>query len=214
MVFRMKKILGIFVIFVSTHVSADPDEVRASLSSGANGVLTVVADATINKDCTSLLPFVLNRDTYTTWWHNLVAVKTLSNKSQAYWHGHAPWPVQDRDFITQDTVSQDPKTLAVTYAMLAIASDEVPVQPKRVRMTTMSSRLTLMPVSDSSCLVTFNIAASPGGAIPLWAANLIAKETPVQSLVNLKKLIESGAAVPPVPLGSFAEDAMKKIKLP
>lgn len=168
----------------------------------------------------SVLALVLVRETFPQWVANVLEDSTLSehnpDSSLCYIWIKGVWPTADRDVVARVTVDQDPKTL--TVAVIAQETDPslAPLRKDRVRMPKLYSGFTLRPIGPSETEVQLDAFADPGGSVPSFAANMVAKDLPGVTLMNLASLVESPGKVDLKVLESnpFAILSMKRIKLP
>lgn len=181
---------------------------------GFRGVLRV------NAPMKTVLALVLNRETFPKWVANMIEDSTLPDNnpdgSLCYMWIKGVWPTDDRDVVCKVTVSQDPQTLAVSVIAQDTDPTLVPAVKGRVRMAKLYSGFIVRPVSATQTEVQLDAIADPAGDVPTFAANMVAKGMPRDTLRALAKLAETPGAVDLSALDSnkFASLAMKKIKLP
>lgn len=181
---------------------------------GFRGVLRV------NASMKTVLALVLNRETFPKWVANMIEDSTLSDNnpdgSLCYMWIKGVWPTDDRDVVCKVTVSQDPQSLAVSVIAQDTDPALMPTVKGRVRMAKLYSGFIVRPVSATQTEVQLDAIADPAGDVPTFAANMVAKGMPRDTLRALAKLAETPGAVDLSALDSnkFASLAMKKIKLP
>lgn len=103
-----------------------------------------------------------------------------------YMEFHTPWPVNNREAVLRNTVSQDPQTFAVTINTVAIPGYVGPSRG-RVRIPELNNRFLIEPLKDGGTRVSFETLVDPGGAIPAWMSNWIATSAPKDTLNALLK---------------------------
>jgi hypothetical protein len=103
-----------------------------------------------------------------------------------YLEFHTPWPVNNREAVLRNTVSQDPQTLVVTINTVAIQG-YVGASRGRVRIPELNNRFLIEPLKDGGTRVSFETLVDPGGAIPAWVSNWIATSAPKETLTALLK---------------------------
>lgn len=103
-----------------------------------------------------------------------------------YMEFHTPWPVNNREAVLRNTVSQDPQTLTVTINTVAIPGYVGPSRG-RVRVPELNNRFVIEPLKDGGTRVSFETLVDPGGAIPAWMSNWIATSAPKDTLNALLK---------------------------
>lgn len=168
----------------------------------------------------TVLALVLVRETFPRWVASVLEDRTLEanndDASLCYLHIKGVWPTQDRDVVAKVSVEQDPQSLAV--AVIARDTDPtlVPTYADRVRMPRFYSSFTVRPIGPNETEVQMDGIANPGGSVPAFAANMVAKDLPRDTLTNLSRLVQTPGAVDLSALESnrFAKLSMAKIKLP
>lgn len=168
----------------------------------------------------TVLALVLVRETFPQWVANVLEDSTLADhnpdSSLCYIWIKGVWPTADRDVVAHVTVEQDPTTLAVAVIAKQADPSLVPLRSDRVRMPKLYSGFTMRPLGPSETEVQLDAFADPGGSVPAFAANMVAKDLPSVTLSNLAKLVETPGRVDVTVLESnpFAIQAMRRIKLP
>lgn len=178
----------------------------------------------INAPMKTVLALVLVRETFPKWVANMLEDSTLPENnpdaSLCYMWIKGIWPTSDRDVVCKVTVSQDPKTLAVSVVAQDADPTLVPVVEGRIRMAKLYSGFTVRPLSATQTEVQLEAIADPAGDVPPFAANMVAKNMPRDTLLNLSKLAETPEGSPGavdlsvLETNKFASLSMKKIKLP
>lgn len=103
-----------------------------------------------------------------------------------------PFPIQDRDIVTSGQVTQlADGTVSITGR--SIVDSRVPPRSGITRITQYEGRWTFKPIGKNQVEVTIGGFAHPGGAIPLTFVNMLVKQQPYETLVNLRKMIATGA---------------------
>jgi hypothetical protein len=99
---------------------------------------------------------------------------------------HAPWPVNNREAVLRNSVTQDANTFAVTINTVAIKGYVAPSKD-RVRVPELNNRFYIEPLKDGWTRVSFETLVDPGGSIPAWMSNWIATSAPKETLNALVK---------------------------
>ena len=99
-----------------------------------------------------------------------------------------PWPVGDRDIVTQREITQDPATLAVTITDTAQAG--VPRVEGLVRIEKSRQQWTLQPLADGAVAVDVHLLSDPAGPIPASLINAMSVSTPLQMLGKLREMAQ------------------------
>jgi hypothetical protein len=127
-------------------------------------------------------------------------LKMISNTEQyQYLVTDVPMPFSDRDIVTDQKITQDPKTKVVTIKSMSMPK-YYPVQENRVRVEDFHSQYTLTPLADGNVYVEFELYVDPGGAVPAWLVNMNIVRGPFNTTVamldQLKKSKYSSAHLP------------------
>ncbi len=113
-------------------------------------------------------------------------VKKISPLEIEYYnHLDFPWPIDDREIVIHNTVSQNQKTkilTSVSYASTTI----IPKNNKYVRITEFNSRWTFVPLNNGLISGEYIFKSDPGGSIPVWLINLSLDEGPIKTITNFK----------------------------
>jgi hypothetical protein len=119
-------------------------------------------------------------------------VKKISD-TEIYYYTEVslPWPLDNRDFVTHLTVSEDPATNTVTVNSPAV-SGWVPAKEGVVRVNHSKSSWIIRPAGEGKVMVEYALQVDPGGHIPAWVVNSFACQGPVETFTKMKKLLKSG----------------------
>ncbi len=101
----------------------------------------------------------------------------------------APWPVHNRDAVTQIMVTRDYPNGRIIISSNALKDPLVPVAKGVIRMTDMTSRFVLTYIDREHTEVVMYMKVNPAGAIPPWAANLMGKKLPYNTLLGMKRMV-------------------------
>jgi len=112
-----------------------------------------------------------------------------ATRYQLYSVTDMPWPVTDRDVLTEREIVQDPATLAVTISDKA-TENLMPVQKGLVRILKSRQQWTLTPAADGSVQVEWRMLTDPAGPIPSSMLNALSISTPLRTLAKLKELAQ------------------------
>jgi hypothetical protein len=113
-------------------------------------------------------------------------IKQVSKASQLLYFVQKT-PVKDRDVVIKGSLSQNPKTKAITVTMVNVPNVVKP-NSKYVRIPKMNGKLTFTPAGNGKLKVVYLLTVNPGGNIPKLIANTFAVQTPYKTLLGLKKL--------------------------
>jgi hypothetical protein len=124
------------------------------------------------------------------WMPDVAASELLKATDTDQYHylvNKAPWPVSNRDGIYHFTYAKAGDG-AVTVRVEAVP-DYLPQRKGKVRIPQAQGQWKLVPSSDG-VRVTYQMHASPGGAIPNWLANRTVVDTPYGTLKALRSHLQ------------------------
>ncbi|WP_019658625.1 START domain-containing protein [Variovorax atrisoli] len=118
-------------------------------------------------------------------------LRSTSTEQYHYLENKAPWPVSPRDGAYHFTYSRtsEANREVITVRVEAVPN-YVPQRKGRVRIPKADGHWKLVPTADGVS-VSYQIHASPGGAIPEWLANRAAVETPFDTLKALRSYLQA-----------------------
>lgn len=99
-----------------------------------------------------------------------------------------PWPVTDRDLITETQVSQDQESLAVRVDIKA-RNDVFPANDDFIRIREMSGYWLLTPKEGNQIEVIYEAHVDPGGGLPSWLVNSFLVDAPLNTLRGFRRLV-------------------------
>ncbi|MBC8319337.1 MAG: hypothetical protein H8E34_01305 [Bacteroidetes bacterium] len=111
-------------------------------------------------------------------------------KWKYYAHISAPWPVTDRDFITDVTLKQNNIDYSITILSVAMP-DFLPDKEDCVRIPYIISQWTLNPLKDGQVHVSLEIEVDIGGTIPAWLVNLAVTKGPLSTMNGLIRVLQT-----------------------
>jgi hypothetical protein len=110
------------------------------------------------------------------------------NNATYYTVTSMPWPVKNRDNISESLVTQDADTGVVTVTIQA-RNDIFPSNDDHVRVRELDATWTLEPKADGLLKVTYEAHADPGGGLPSWLVNSFVVEAPLNTLRDFRDLV-------------------------
>ncbi len=159
----------------------------------------------VSADITTVLSVLRDYASYPQWYHNNVETKvidpTSSGEPLIYAVTEAPWPLADRDSVTRVSVEADDVDASSDASVAGVPKfvrlkvtaepDGYPLQKGRVRIPELNGSWQLESVDEETTLVTFSMAADPGGEVPAFVANSVVIEMPLKTLTKFKARCES-----------------------
>ncbi len=124
------------------------------------------------------------------WVEGCVEARTLEggrfDEFFQYGINHLPWPADNRDYVTRISTREKPETGEVMVSLDAVEG-HIPLADS-VRITNMTIRYLLSPLSERETAVTWVQHTEPGGYIPDWLVNMLLIDIPFYSLTRLEQV--------------------------
>jgi len=125
---------------------------------------------------------------------------TIEETDDFHWkyYGYVgtPWPVSDRDYITDVNMTQNSIDCLVTITSVGIP-EFLPEKECCVRVPYILSIWTFNPIGNGSVHASLEIKADIGGNIPLWLVNMAVTRGPLSTMngliKELKKIKNNGS---------------------
>jgi hypothetical protein len=199
-----------FLLGPGTHLSAaeaawelkkDKDGIAVfTRSVEGSSYKAVKASMQVPGTVSALAALVLDSENCSEWAAHCKRSQVLTASSDkqfvAYTLNDLPWPVADREGITQVEWSQSPDTGAVTMIATILGGDQVPANaPKAkgaVRLTTGTTSWHFAPTGNNTVTVTSEAHIDPEGATPAWLTNRLLVGAPFDTLAAMRALLASG----------------------
>ena len=123
-------------------------------------------------------------------------VQRVSEKSVVFYTAtEAPWPLKDRDFVGISRMTVDKKNKMIIMRSREYSHPDAPPRTDRQRMPFVRVTWIFKPMQKykgKRTWVSFQVQADPGGIIPSWAANLVAKKIPFDTISGLRRRLAAG----------------------
>lgn len=116
-------------------------------------------------------------------------VKDGTSQQTMYALIKAPWPVSDRDNCM--TLTYNKQADGGYRIEINNAPDAAPKKKGIVRIPAMSGYWLLTPNGDGTTQVEQKVHSDPGGSIPDWVTNAFVVDAPYETLLGLKRIVES-----------------------
>jgi hypothetical protein len=131
-------------------------------------------------------------DSYPQWVYKCGKSSTIKKISETevihYQTVVAPWPVDNRDFVVNVRLSQDPASKVITIISTS-KPDYILKVAEHVRITEFKASWTLSPKKDGTIEVVYQLLVNPGGYVPAWLVNLAVVEGPYETTLHLKEWV-------------------------
>ena len=142
--------------------------------------------ANVDNVC-SLLGSATNHD----WWDKSISdVKVLGYEEnkyiQYYLIFNMPFPFENRDVVTETTITTDSLSRTFKYIARPIPN-KIPEKSNLVRIKEYQQTWTVQAKEKGYVHVTLEGSINPGGNIPVWLFNMVITETPLKMLHSLRE---------------------------
>lgn len=149
---------------------------------------------TLNAPMKSVVALLADTDNMPSWFYHMRSARQLAgSRSENYLYLviAGVWPVSDRDVVIRvDAVQQADGSILMTAEADA---ERMPAQSCCVRIPRMESSWLVRSLGESRTEVTLSTRSHPGGALPLWVANLVATDMPRNTLKALRTEVRKPA---------------------
>jgi hypothetical protein len=105
-----------------------------------------------------------------------------------------PWPLAERESVSHWRIADAAR--GATVVRIENAPDRLPPNPARVRVPNASGAWELVPRPDGAIEISLQMHFEPGGRLPGWIVNTVVVDLPYWTLVNLRRMLASGAPHP------------------
>ncbi|MDH4090404.1 MAG: hypothetical protein OEV24_08050 [Cyclobacteriaceae bacterium] len=146
-----------------------------------------------NTSFEKLINFMEDIDNYVNWQYNTIESRILhktGRRSTVYRVVvDAPWPVSDRELITEITLQYDSvaQTLLITNHSAAY---DYPASENLVRVPFSEGIMHVASFNGSSLKINYTFRIDPGGSVPAWLINAAMAEGPFYSFTKLKEKLQ------------------------
>lgn len=141
----------------------------------------------------SIVSLLNDWDTYPQWVYRCGKSSTLKKISDSevihYQTVVAPWPADNRDFVVNVKLTQDPVTKIIVIKSES-KPEYIPEVEDHVRIKKFRASWTLVPLSDGRVEVTYQLLVDPAGYVPAWIINLAVVDGPYETALNLSEWVK------------------------
>lgn len=116
--------------------------------------------------------------------HSRVLKQISPNENIVYTQFSAPWPAKDRDMVTYSKYSVD--EIGFTLSIKDAPQASLVEQDGYIRITSVKACWTLQKLNNGQALIEYIAFADPGGALPNWLANKLARESTRNTFEGLR----------------------------
>jgi len=179
------------------ELKKDQDGIKVYSGSIPNSnIKAIKVTCILNATLTQLTALLVDVKAHEQWvFHSKTSyiVKQLSpDHIIAYSEISMPWPLTNRDVVTEMNISQQPATKVMSISIIAVKGN-VAVSKDKVRVPMSKVNWTVTPLSNNQLSVEYVAQADPGGDIPAWVVNSFSTKGPFETFLKLKELVSSSA---------------------
>jgi len=194
------KILIILSVFLMAFMPDDgwrlkknSKEIAVYVRKSDKSIVKELRAVTQQKTSLSSIVALLNDwETYPQWVYKCDKSKTLKRVSDTevihYQTISTPWPADNRDFVVNVKVSQDPKSKIVTQRTICIP-DYIPSVKGYVRIPELKATWILSPIKPGLVNIEYSLLVDAGGNIPAGLESVLAVDGPYRTMLNLKQWV-------------------------
>jgi hypothetical protein len=156
-------------------------ELRATveIDAGVFEVLAVIADVPRQKE----------------WMHDCEESRPIRQEpgdvSLIYNRTGAPWPVSDRDVVLRTHSGLVAPGQHVLVSFANVDDPSTPPIDGIVRMPRLIGSYDLVAIAASRTRVAYQVDIDPGGSLPAFAVTRTTRDTPLHTLLGLRKQVEA-----------------------
>jgi len=118
-------------------------------------------------------------------------VKKINDHDVIYFtEAHLPWPIQDRDLVTELTI--EPATQSAPLIIQAKSVQGIlPPKPHYIRVPYSLATWRVTPEGNNKINIDYTFSIDPGGSIPGWLVNMTIASGPYKSFVKLRDILKT-----------------------
>ncbi len=193
-----------FLVFIYSKAGAQQDWVLKKDKDGIQvyeakndntSFKSVKAECTMTATLSRVAAVLSDIDHHNEWVYGVKAARIVQrvNEAQFFYYSEvsAPWPVSNRDFIIDFSMTQPaPAILSITSHAVP---DMLPEQPGLVRIRNSMSQWTITSTGDNNVKVVYMIQFDPAGSVPSWIVNMFIADGPYKTFKNLRERVKMPA---------------------
>ncbi|MGB3467779.1 MAG: START domain-containing protein [Cyclobacteriaceae bacterium] len=188
-------VFGLSCVLLSLSVNAQEwetakseDGVKAYTYTRESGIKSVKVETTIEASIEKVYNFITDYDNPKEWKHSTrsskIVDRTSPNEFKVYFVIATPWPLKDRDFYADVSVSfTEGKDRC---EIIFIPDTEQESHGSKIRMTNFDTRWVLTEEPEGKIKVELYSYGDPVG-VPISFVNMFIVDTPFKTVQNLKR---------------------------
>lgn len=178
-------------VHASTHWQFDSDKEGISVywREHKQGLVEIRARMFTPTSYSAFLRLLEDTDNVPSWVDNVSHSEVLeqisANENIVYTQFKAPWPARDRDMVTYSKYWQD--ELGLILHIQDAPDSAMAEQAGYIRIREVDARWTLQKINDGTTMIEYRAYANPGGALPNWLVNKLAKSSARKTFEGLRQ---------------------------
>ncbi len=145
----------------------------------------------VKTSLSSIVSLIHDWESYPNWVYRCGKASKLKVSKDTIIHYQnvlAPWPFENRDFISNTVLSQDKITNIVTINAFNNPKF-IPEVESHHRITEMRATWTLIPLKEGNVQISYQLFVNPGGSIPAALVNMASVAGPYETALHLKEWV-------------------------
>lgn len=170
-------------------LESDGDEILIHSRPHKEGLVEIRARTVIPTSYGAFMMLLEDTNNVPNWIDNVKHSRVLKKLSQheniVYTQFSAPWPASNRDMVTYSSYYIDEHSFTLTIK--DATKDMMPKQQGYIRIHSVSASWSLQKLTDGKTLIEYTAFANPGGALPNWLINRLAKQSAKKTFLKLRE---------------------------
>lgn len=148
---------------------------------------------TVNASMSSIVRLLQDVEAIPDWVYKCpeaYTVERVNEQEEIYYNlVDFPWPMDDRDIVIRNVLTQDSITKVVRSE--SVSEDyHLPEKEGIIRIKKLNLWWVFTPKPSGEVEVEYYLKSDPGGMIPAWIVNLAVDQGPIQTIKRFKKILE------------------------
>jgi hypothetical protein len=145
------------------------------------------AVVTVSASLSTVVSVFKNTNGFIEWMDKCIEASQLKKISETEGIGYyvidAPWPVTNRDMVTQYVIHQDSLSKVVVISMEG-KPGYIAAKEGLVRLPKLKGFWKFIPKGNNNTEIIYQVHAELGGSVPAWLANYTVVDSPFKTMEN------------------------------
>jgi len=161
------------------------DNIKAYVEKGPSSQLKKVkVETVVEASLSELISIIKDAGNHKEWVfmnENAEIIEDMGCKWKYYGTTDLPWPVYNRDIVTNVSLVQD--TIDYSVTIVSISNPDYLCQYEDyIRVRHLITKWTLNPIGNGTVHILFEMEIDPGGNIPIWLVNMAVSRGPLKTM--------------------------------